>query len=396
MEKGTEAEKFVYDLSKDKLLEGYCLLNPFIKDSDNKEVCDLLIIGKETCLIVSVKNYSFTGNIDRFEKKVFIKSKEQLLGAKRRLVSKEKTMLIGKNEKAWELDLSIIKDFVLITLNFGHELEEYRIIEREGEAIIHNLDRDSFETILFEIDSVPEIVEYFVKKEAFLKRNHSTTLIGKEKDLLATFVSNKREFPKEWLEHENIAMTLDIGGKWDHYDKSEQVKAKRGANKLSYFIDGLVKNEIAEIPQCKLIGDYLMSLNRTERRLLAYAFFTQRNKNKAKTTEFLHRSLLLHTFKDASCLLLNYHSTFEEIMLDEYIKVTGEIYLFRSYPEVKKLIVIGSPQKTMTPFKFMYIERTEDYSEGQIQYYKDVIKKFGWFTEEKISNFGTKEYPTGA
>jgi hypothetical protein len=389
--KGTEAEKFVYDLSKDKLLEEYCLLNPFVKGED-KEVADLLIICNNSCIIVSVKNHAFTGNQDRFEKKVFQKSKDQLLGAKRRLLLKSKCTLIGKNSKEKEFDANSIQDYILITLNFGHELESYKIIEYENEIIIHNLDKDTFETIIFELDSVPEIIDYFTKKEILYKKDISLNIIGKEKDLLAWFVTNKREFPKEWFGHKATEVLLDIDGRWDFYDTHEETIAKRKANKISYFVDELVKREIPNLPQCQKVGDYLMSLSRVERRLFSMAFFDHCHENKAKGNDFLSRRLIFDTFQDASCLMLYYHSSLTEIELDQFLQITAEIYLYKNSNRHKKLVVVGT-SKDLSPFKFGFLERYTEYSREEINYYEGVIKRFGWFTDVRFSNIGLKEYP---
>lgn len=390
--KGPDAEKFVYDLSKDKLLEEYCLLNPFIKNSDCKEICDLLILFNENCILVSVKNYAFTGNHERFVKKVFEKSKDQLLGAKRKLEITKSCIITDKNSKEKQFDLNKISKFILITLNFGHELEAYDIVEFEKDSIIHNLDKDTFETILFEIDSVPEIVDYFIKKEQLYRKDISLNLIGKEKDLLAWFVSNKREFPKEWFDHDAKEMVLDISGRWDFYDTNPQTIAKREANQISYFVDELVKREIPNLPQCQIIGDYLMSLNRVERRLFAMSFFDHYLTHKHKTQSFLSRRLILNTFHDASCLMLLYVSTLSEKELDMFLQITGEIYLYKNFDNNKKLILIAT-SKEITPIKFGYLERDNPYSEAEVQYYEGLIKKFGWFTDHKYSNIRSKEYP---
>jgi hypothetical protein len=390
-DKGPEAEKFVYDLSKDKLIEEYCLLNPYIKNTDNKEVCDLLIHFKDSFIIVSVKNYAFTGNQARFDKKVFGKSKDQLLGAKRKLLLNKKCVLVDKNGREKQFDSDTINNFILITLNFGHELDSYKIIESEKDAIIHNFDRDTFETILFEIDSIPEIIDYLQKKEMLYKKDVSINLIGKEKDLLAWFVSNKREFPKEWFAHDAKQMMLDIEGRWDFYNTHDQTLAKRKSDRISYFVDELVKREIAHLPQCKIIGDYLMSLCRTERRLFAITFFGHYDANKHKTSKFLSRRLMLGTFHDASCLFLLYNSSYPEAELDEYLKMTTEIYLYKYNNNRNKIIVIGT-SKELTPFKFCYGEHTVPYTEAQINYYENLIKKLGWFTDTKFSNVSLKEY----
>lgn len=391
-DKGAEAEKFAYDLSKDKLLEEYCLLNPFIKNLDNKEVCDLLILFNDSCILVSVKNYAFKSNQARFDKKVFGKSKDQLLGAKRNLLLKKKCILVDKNGKEKEFDADIINNYILITLNYGHDPDAYKIVESEKDTIVHNFDKETFETILFEIDSVPEIIDYLKKKETLYRKDIAINLIGKEKDLLAWFVTNKREFPKEWFEHDAKQMMLDIDGRWDFYNTNDQTLLKRKADKISYFVDEMVKNDIASLPECKIIGDYLMSLNRTERRLFAHTFFEHCHAHKNKSSNFLSRRLMHNAFHDASCLMLFYNSTLKEEELDEFLKLTAEIYLYKKFSPHNKLIIIGT-SKEIFPFKYGYLERIDPYSVEEIDYYETVIKKFGWFTDLKYTNIGTKEYP---
>jgi hypothetical protein len=392
--KGSDAEKFVYNISKDILLEEYCLINPYIKNSDNKEICDLLILFNDICIIVSVKNYSFNGNLERFEKKVFEKSKNQLLGAKRKLEQIKKCIITEKNSKEKEFDVNTTTKFILITLNFGHELESYSIIEFENDSIVHNLDKDTFETILFEIDSVSEIIDYLTKKEELYRKGISLNLIGKEKDLLAWFITNKREFPEKWFNHDASEVILDITGRWDFYNTNPQTVTKREANRISYFVDELVKREIVNLPQCKIIGDYLMSLNRVERRLFALTFFDHYDKNKDKdhNKSFLSRRLTINTFHDASCLMLYYVSNLKEKELDAFLQITGEIYLYKNLVNNKKIIMIAT-SKDISPIKFGYLERTKPYTKEEIDYYEDIIKKFGWFTSHKFSHIKTQEYP---
>lgn len=390
--KGTEAEEFVYNLSKDKLLENYCLLNPTILNSDSKEVCDLIIIGNDFCLLISVKNYRFLGNYDRFDNKVFVKSKKQLIGAKRKLLLKEKCILIDKNKKQKEFDTNVIKKLILITINFGHELENYKIVECENENIIHNLDRDTFETIVFEIDSIPEVVDYFGKKELLYKGKKSLTIVGREKDLLAYFLTNRRNFPKEWVDNENQYLILEIEGRWNQYDSHEQTQEKRKANKISYFVDELIKREVSLLPKLAVVSDYLMGLSRLQRRLFAINFFEHAIKNKNRADDFLSRRMIFDAFPDASCLLLYYSSSMPTDIIDEHLNLAGEIYLYKYAEFMKKLVVIAVP-KNYHPLKFGYLERHIPFSETEISFYENAIKEFDWFTSQKFSSHHIEEYP---
>lgn len=390
--KGIEAEKYAYDLSKDRLLEQYCFLNPFILNTDNKEICDLLIIANNTAIIISVKNYEFSGNYERFNKQVFEKSKRQLLGAKRKLLLNNLCTIIDKNKKQQDIDFTKLKKIILLTLNYGHSLDYYNLIEKENATIIHNLDKDSFETVLFELDSVPEMVEYFEKKENLFSKFSSINIFGEEKDLLAWFVTNKREFPIEWTKNNVDDLVLEIDGRWEFYDTHKQTILKRDANKVSYFVDELVKNEIGKLSGGEIIVDYLMGLNRVQRRMFSLTFFDQYEKYKNKTANFLSRRHCFKTFHDAGCLMLYYVSSLPENELDDFLRITAEIYLYKTINHHQKIIFIGTT-KDFSQFKFGFIERTIPYSQQEINYYEDIIKKFGWFTSQTYSNINVKEYP---
>ena len=86
---------------------------------------------------------------------------------------------------------------------------------------------------------------------------------------------------RQWL---NSHMTT-IAGRWEFYNTNLQTLAKREANRISYFVDELVKKEISNLPQCKIIGDYLMSLSRVERRLFAKTLFERFNSLKVVAPE---------------------------------------------------------------------------------------------------------------
>jgi hypothetical protein len=392
IQKGQDAEKFAYNLSRDKLLEKYCFLNPSILNSDNKEICDLLILTVETCIIISIKNYSFSGNYERFEKQVFEKSKKQLLGAKRKLGLAGKCTLIDKNRKEQGVDFSKIKTYILITLNFGHKLDLYKMLEYEKENVIHNIDKDSFETIIYEIDSIPEVIEYFTKKEILFSKSKTKNFIGEEKDLLAYFVTHKREFPKEWMDNNHDFVMIDIEGTWDDYNNHEQTLEKRKANKISYFVDDLIKKEISKLPQCGIISDYLSTLNRTERRLFAMTFFEHYTRHEAQTDNFLSRRYIPNLFHDESCLLTYYITSDDDNSIDRILILTSEIYLYKYRMHTKKIVTI-STTKDYAKFKFGYMERIEEYTKEEIDYYEEVIKNVGYFTSHKYSHIGTQEYP---
>jgi len=81
MNKGKSAEKYVEHFANTAYLKQWCYPNPKDEKGSEKEICDLLILFKMTCIIISIKNYELKGNYERFQKKVIEKSTKQLYGA---------------------------------------------------------------------------------------------------------------------------------------------------------------------------------------------------------------------------------------------------------------------------------------------------------------------------
>jgi hypothetical protein len=64
--KGKFGEDAVRMVAEKTYLKYWCYPSPQDKGGDNKEICDLLILFKDTAIIVSVKNYKFKGNYERY------------------------------------------------------------------------------------------------------------------------------------------------------------------------------------------------------------------------------------------------------------------------------------------------------------------------------------------
>lgn len=60
-DKGRLGEDFVNQIAFNSFLKYWCFPNPLDIAGDNKEICDLLVVFDEICMIVSVKNYEFKG-----------------------------------------------------------------------------------------------------------------------------------------------------------------------------------------------------------------------------------------------------------------------------------------------------------------------------------------------
>ena len=83
--KGEIGEDAVTEVAERTYLKYWCFPNPKDENRDKKEICDLLILFKETVVIICVKNYDFKGNYERYFRSTLDKAISQIQGAERKL-----------------------------------------------------------------------------------------------------------------------------------------------------------------------------------------------------------------------------------------------------------------------------------------------------------------------
>ena len=66
LSKGEEGELAVNTIAFHTYLKYWCYPNPKDEKGTKKEICDLLILFKDTAIIVSIKNYSFKGDYEKY------------------------------------------------------------------------------------------------------------------------------------------------------------------------------------------------------------------------------------------------------------------------------------------------------------------------------------------
>ena len=246
MNKGKAAEDYTNYLAFKSYLRYWCYPNPIDEEGDKKEICDLLILFKNVCLIISVKNYEFGGNYDRYTRKVVEKSTKQLYGAERKLFKLNRTIKIKHPKREIEeFDSTKYEKIFRITVNMGEQFEYYSLADQKGEkGFINIFNRETFENIIQELDTIPDLVKYLESREQLLTSNHAIYLEGKESDMLAVFMLNKRGFPSEYYTNGEI-LELNLINAWKDYDENNShVKDRREADEESYLIDNLVERDI--------------------------------------------------------------------------------------------------------------------------------------------------------
>lgn len=241
----TNSEKFVFDLCNNTFLKLWCHDNPIGKKT--KELCDVLIICGNDILIFSVKeiNINPSGNsqVDdsRWLKRAIESSVKQVYGAERILALKEKILL--KDFKT-EIQLPPKDKRVIhrVCVSIGRGTERSLKFGDFGQGFVHVFDEDSVHTILTELDTITDFIEYLSAKEQLIESGKEI-VFSNEKDLLAHFLLAGRTFQVEdSLSQFNILAYEN--GIWEEFVIDADYREFKNNIQVSYFWDELIDNFI--------------------------------------------------------------------------------------------------------------------------------------------------------
>jgi hypothetical protein len=389
--KGDLGEEFVNNLAYKTFLKFWCYPNPKDEEGDKKEICDLLICFKDVLIIFSVKNWEFKGNYDKYHRKTIKKAVRQIYGAERKLFNIHRKIFIKHPDKEKEEFQSNNYKKIhrcIINLGEGVEFSTSGEFTKKGK-FIHIFNKD-FEVLMQELDTIPDLITYLEARENLLIGGEKVHILGSEKDLLAPFLKNARSFPPEFHK-ECDTLFLDVDGAWDEYDKDEKIGLKRMENKISYFIDEFVKDNLTK-PNTKDIAEEWMSLTRLERRMLTKMFFdlVSNSYKKKENSLLFNRRYVPHN--DTGFLFIYYSPNTKEKFIDPLMELaTLGTALYRNYKE-SKILVIATTTAKLADFKIgcYKVKQLEKEHEEKIL---NQVRSLGWFKNLKIGRYDEKEYP---
>jgi hypothetical protein len=390
--KGDDGEDYVNQLAFKSYLKYWCYPNPTDLNGDKKEICDLLILFRDTAIIISVKNHNFEGNYERYKRKVVEKSTNQLNGAHRKLFASNREIVIKHPEREEEIfNPEVYNQVFRITINVGEQFEYYELGEQIiNKGFINIFNKDTFEAIIQELDTIKDFVEYLVEREKLLLSGKVINFKCQEKDLLAEYLTNARKFPFDFESNEIVEISLELDSAWDNYDKSEAAKQKRIQDKASYFIDHLVETDVLKLSDGEILARELMNLGRTERRMLAKSLFSLVAKYENGDDILARR---YSEYNGIGHLLIYYPPNQKEEEVDWIIQRAMEIYAYKTDFREKEIIVLAAT-KGLKQWKFGMFKAELPIPEKAKIYLDKLIEQFGWFKDMKVFYYEEKEYPT--
>ncbi|MCY0978181.1 hypothetical protein PGH12_17630 [Chryseobacterium wangxinyae] len=423
---GIEGEQAVNELAFNTYLKYWCFPNPKDDFGDKKEICDLLICFQNHLLIISIKNYSFKGNYERYFKSTLEKAVSQIHGAERKLLKKNSNVKFSHPETGiFDLNPNSYDSVHRLIININTvPLFHPGGIETKNQEFCHIFNWNSFLGIVNELDTIPDFINYLNKREAtftgkefimilgneedwdtetndsFFKYNkslinenkHFILFSGSELDLLADYFFNERNFSENLCSNGVNGAFIQMDGKWQNYLSRKEVENKKKEDQISYFVDEFVKREVlykGDSNNIKIATE-LLSLSRFERRIFGQTFFEFWGRYKEENGYFVARRY--GTVNDIVFAMVLHGSNMkhEHIMISMQLAAEG-FCVWNNYKS-KKIVLICTSNK-LTDFKFGMIENIEPFPEEEELEITKNLKVFNWFQniENIIINF--KEYP---
>ncbi|MDR6785289.1 hypothetical protein ABIE26_003988 [Pedobacter africanus] len=424
-EKGDIGEKLVNKLAFDTYLKFWCYPGPKDEKGSKKEICDLLILFRDTAIILSVKNYAFKGNYERYFRSTLDKAVAQISGAERKLFDGGQVYInhIDLGEALFEpMKYSVIHRVIV---NHSTSPLFYPGGRMTGNGkYVHVFNWEAFLGAVNELDTIPDFIAYLSEREViFLDRdvtlmtgdqqdwtpevrqsfidynskreivgNRCLLISGNELDLLADYYWNVRKFNKVFYLNDYNGGGIDIDGKWNRYLEQKEVQNKKMADTDSYFIDEFVKHEVlySTKPSNLELAVELLSLSRFERRILGSQLlgFAKQYKNASG----LFTARRYGKVKDLLVTMVLYVDGMSHNGVMELIRIAAEGYVFMNNYRDRKVVVIGFSNK-LDGFRFGLLKDIEPFGQDYEQGLVSDLKMLNWFTDVEVFKVTHEEYP---
>lgn len=429
IEKGNIGEEFVNGIAFNSFIEHWCYPSPKDEYGDKKEICDLLILFSDNLILMSVKNYEFKDFYSRYFRRTIEKAVKQIYGAERKLLNSEREIFIKHPKRAIErFPKERIKNIYRVIINLGEGVRFYPFNqETKDEKFITLLDKEAFQTIVQELDTIPDFLEYLRKREELFtgktvtilpgdeddfpadtanqffehaqqhfnpKEKQSILISGTEHDILAHYLKNERTFPDYFQSKEYNGMFVQLDGNWSDFNERKQVKTKRELDKNSYFLDDLVKSEIlTNIKENSIeLATAIMSFDRFNRRVISNNFLEFFDTYKDAKGNFLARRYA--DFDGTGIVFVFYPQEMPQEMVDTLLAIALDSFCVYYNYKSKSMILIATTNE-FKQFKMGLVENIMPFSkEKELQIKKDV-ELLGWFKNHQEIKLTDKEYPDG-
>lgn len=410
--KGDLGEDFVNKIAYYTFLKYWCYPNPLDITKDNKEICDLLIVFDEVCIIISVKNYSFLGNYNRYFRKTIDKALRQIAGAERKLFG-DKTILLKHPDRHPELfPKEKIKQVFRIIVNTNTSIKFYQtsFYDDVGKAITI-FDADAWQSLLLELNTIHDVIRYINERNRLLgnrpgimlpREEHDfeesdgkqflaeaeklqksydklALISGSEKDLIALFIVNVYKFPEKLYKASEPFLVINSDGMWNRFQRSKLIGEKKEFESESYLIDYWVKDILIHVPDGEKISKALYKLDRIQRARFIKEFLAFHKEQVAKNPpSHLHRTNL--TFDELHFVFVYFDTSVSEVteeVLYGFIDKSLHHHNYLKGYACNEVVAIAFSQD-MKSFGFGYLDSNNPLSAEERTEVENSFRDLGW------------------
>jgi hypothetical protein len=414
--KGRFGEDFVNHIAFRSFIKYWCFPGPLDVIGDNKEICDLLVVFDDICMIISVKNYAFKGNYERYFKKTIDKAIRQIDGAERKLFRSTPLLLKHPDRDAELFEKNNITEVYRIIINLNEDVKYYQTSHFNNGKNYTIMDAAAWYTSMEELNTLPDLTAYltarcklfnrypaftFPRSEYDISTNDKisaqaeieavvaaggkvTILLGSELDLIAQYILNAFKFPPALNHNEVHSLLLKLDGEWDKFLKSKIAGQKDNYEKESYFIDRLVRQFLIHTENGNHLAAMFFRLNRLQRAEFAKAFLRYHEgyaMGDMKTK--LNRSHIVLPF--IHMVFIYHDDEYPREQLIEIVDLSLHHHHFLHDFTCNEVGALGM-SRTTEAFTFGYSKLTEPYTEDEIANMTEAFKAIGWQTEKLIKS----------
>jgi hypothetical protein len=384
--KGKLGEDFVNELATQTFLSYWCFPNPHDEKGNKKEICDLLILFKDVCIICQIKNYEFKNNHDRYFRKTVESGSGQIQGAERKLFQQNKDVYI-QNEKQGLIKFNKEKydQIIRLVIHLGEGLEYQNIgrLSKSNNEFIHIVGKEDIQYLLRELNTISDFIEYLKARESLATRV-DLVLGGREKDLLGLYLTIKPNFQEFIKSNENTTLFLDATTSWDSFKKEKESEENEDVLlEIESLIYDWVNNDLILNEKSRNVAEELMSLNRFERRYFAVSFLTFLKTYTDKGyTQIIRRSTSLNQI---GFVFFYYPNGYSIDSIEQLMHVAAEGYALHLSYKIVNFIVIGVTENEK--FNILHINLS-DFKDKDPEELKNILNYLGWFDDKKMQYVG--------
>jgi hypothetical protein len=358
-------------------------------------VCDPYII------IFSVKDVGLTDSGDlsidwkRWRKRAIEASVKQIYGAERWLDGASH-IIRSDGSTGIELPHREVRKIHRVAIALGDQGKSPISFGNFGKGFVHVFDKTSLDVIMGELDTIDDFVAYLSAKEVLYLSGKTTLFQGGEEDLLALYLHNGRQFP------DKFDLFIIDDNLWAGFKDSEQYKARKEADSISYAWDRLVEilsNDILhgnlefgpELNDSEIAVRTMARESRFGRRIPGKSFmefYDLSRQKKVRARMALGNSNVSYVFLALPHSEDRKYRTAE--LFGRYLVARG---LHKERSAVVGLATERYEEGKGFSFDLVHIQMPQwtDELQKQMDYLQ---KEFGYFTKPKLTKVHEDEYPT--